>query len=384
MPKNRFPAPVDDLHAVPVPTNAFVLRDDGTIEAPTTAEGNAQHAQTVVDAPPAPQLTPDTPNLIHSSDTPFLRIYHANSLELLDAIATKYPDGRFDMIFADPPYFLSNGGITCHAGRMVKVDKGHWDKSRGPELNHEFNLEWLRRCQRVLKPNGTIWVSGTHHVIFSIGYALQQLGYKILNDIAWEKPNPPPNLSCRYFTHSTETVLWAAKNEQSKHIFNYQEMRKVTGKQMKTVWRKEELGSTGHWTASSDSPNEMEKLHATNLNAQSSNIAASVLFGGSPPGAGDSPAPPNIWTMTAPGSNEKEHGKHPTQKPVALVERCVLASTHEGDLVLDPFLGGGTTAVASVRLKRGCVGIEWDEAHARLAVQRIKSEGKQRERDLFS
>ena len=129
---------------------------------------------------------------------------------------------RFDCIFADPPYFLSNGGITCHAGRMVKVDKGDWDKSRGPELNHEFNLEWLSRCQRVLKPHGTIWVSGTHHVI-CIGYALQQLGYKTLNDIAWEKPNPPPNLSCRYFTHSTETILWAAKNEKSKHTFNYQE-----------------------------------------------------------------------------------------------------------------------------------------------------------------
>jgi len=141
------------------------------------------------------------------------------------------------MIFADPPYFLSNGGITCHAGKMVKVDKGDWDKSRGPEENHQFNTEWLRRCQRVLKPNGTIWVTGTHHVIFSVGYAMQQLGYKILNDIAWEKPNPPPNLSCRYFTHSTETIIWAAKSEKSKHHFNYQAMRQANhGKQMKTVW----------------------------------------------------------------------------------------------------------------------------------------------------
>src|SRR5205807_9408487 len=172
------------------------------------------------------------PKLIFSDSARSLWLYQGNCLKLLDAIAVKYPEGRFDCIFADPPYFLSNGGITCHAGRMVKVDKGDWDKSRGPELNHEFNLEWLRRCQRVLKPHGTIWVSGTHHVIFSIGYALQQLGYKILNDIAWEKPNPPPNLSCRYFTHSTETILWAAKNEKSKHTFNYQEMRKVTGKQM--------------------------------------------------------------------------------------------------------------------------------------------------------
>jgi site-specific DNA-methyltransferase (adenine-specific) len=317
------------LDAMPIPAHAFVLRDDGSIGTPSTASAVAN--------PPDPRLTPDTPQLIHSSDTPFLRLYLGNSLELLDAIAEKYAGGRFDMIFADPPYFPANGGITCHAGTMVKVDKGDWDKSRGPELNHEFNLEWLRRCQRVLKPNGTIWISGTHHVIFSIGYALQQLGYKILNDIAWEKPNPPPNLSCRYFTHSTETVLWAAKNEQSKHVFNYQEMRKVTGKQMKTVWRQEE-------------------------------------FEASTPSEEFSP----IWTMAAPGGDEKAHGKHPTQKPVALVARCLLASTKEGDLVLDPFLGGGTTAVACVRLKRGCVGIEVDEAHANLAVQRIKSEGQSR------
>ena len=181
--------------------------------------------------------TSSPPHLAFRDEARKLWLYHGNCLELLDAIAAKYPEGRFDCIFADPPYFLSNGGISCHAGRMVKVDKGDWDKSRGPELNHEFNLEWLRRCQRVLKPNGTLWVSGTHHVIFSIGYAMQQLGLKILNDISWEKPNPPPNLSCRYFTHSTETVLWAAKSEKSKHLFNYQEMKSVTGKQMKTVWR---------------------------------------------------------------------------------------------------------------------------------------------------
>ncbi len=286
------------------------------------------------------------PRPIHVSGDPVVRIYQGNSLALLDSIAEQHPDGLVDMIFADPPYFLSNGGITCHAGKMVKVDKGDWDKSQGPELNHEFNLEWLRRCQRVLKPNGTIWISGTHHVIFSIGYALQQLGYKILNDIAWEKPNPPPNLSCRYFTHSTETVLWAAKSERSKHVFNYQAMRKVTGKQMKTVWRKEEF--------------EADELHAA---------------------TGEDLGP--IWTMTAPGNDEKTHGKHPTQKPVALVERCILASTNEGDLVLDPFLGGGTTAVACMRLRRGCIGIELDEAHASLAVQRVASESRQREEALF-
>jgi site-specific DNA-methyltransferase (adenine-specific) len=290
------------------------------------------------------------PRLAFSDPARGIWLYHGNCLELLDAIAAKYPEGRFDAIFADPPYFLSNGGITCHAGKMVKVDKGDWDVSRGPELNHEFNTEWLRRCQRVLKPNGTIWVTGTHHVIFSIGYALQQLGFKILNDIAWEKPNPPPNLSCRYFTHSTETVLWAAKNEKNKHVFNYQEMRKVTGKQMKTVWRdvaKQQIG---------DSSSEIGE---TNPNSQlpTSNSAFS-----------------SVWTIPAPSSGEKVHGKHPTQKPVALVERCLLASTNEGDLVLDPFLGNGTTAVASLRLKRGCVGIELDLHHVEIAAKRADRE----------
>jgi site-specific DNA-methyltransferase (adenine-specific) len=239
-------------------------------------------------------------------------LYGGNSLAALDALGERYPDGVFDMIFADPPYFLSNGGITCHAGKMVKVDKGEWDKSRGPELNHEFNTEWLRRCQRVLKPDGTIWVTGTSHVIFSVGFAMQQLGFKFLNDIAWEKPNPPPNLSCRYLTHSTETVLWAAKNEKSRHCFNYSLMRQIAGgKQMKTVWR-----------------------------------------------------------FSTPKNEEKRFGKHRTQKPVALVERCILASTKEGDLILDPFLGGGTTAVAALQTRRRCVGIELEESNLRLAVKR--------------
>ena len=320
----------DFVHAEIIPTSHFELRENGTIDVERRDEKRA-------------------PTLEFRDDARNLWIYHGNSLELLDAIAAKYPEGRFDAIFADPPYFLSNGGISCHAGKMVKVDKGDWDKSRGPELNHEFNLEWLRRCQRVLKPNGTIWITGTHHVIFSIGYAMQQLGYKILNDIAWEKPNPPPNLSCRYFTHSTETVLWAAKNEKSKHLFNYQAMRKVTGKQMKTVWR-------GLATEPQRTPSEEEN------NSEKNSVPSVPLWQS------------NVWTMTAPGGDEKQFGKHPTQKPVALIERCLLASTNEGDLVLDPFLGGGTTAIAAIKLKRGCVGIELDEAHAKLAIIRTDGE----------
>jgi len=241
-------------------------------------------------------------------------LYHANCIEFMDMLISKYPKGKFDMILADPPYFLSNGGITCHAGKMVKVDKGQWDKSSGPEMNHEFNLAWLSRCQRILKPNGTIWVSGTHHVIHSVGYAMQQLGMKILNDIAWEKPNPPPNLSCRYFTHSTETIIWAAKTEKSKHCFNYAKMREINkGKQMKTV-----------------------------------------------------------WSFTAPNGEEKEFGKHPTQKPVALLERSILASTHEGDLIFDPFSGSSTTGVAAITSHRKFVGTELESEFINLSIARLK------------
>ncbi len=275
-------------------------------------------------------------NCVFQDDDRGIWLYHGNCLDVMDATAAKYPEGRFDMIFADPPYFLSNGGITCHAGKMVKVDKGDWDKSRGPELNHEFNTEWLRRCQRVLKPNGTIWVTGTHHVIFSIGYAMQQLGFKILNSITWEKPNPPPNLSCRYFTHSTETLLWAAKTEKSKHLFNYQEMRRAAeNKQMKTVWR--------------------EKLETPYSDKEKKWMQANEDF---------------IWNIPPPRKDEKIYGKHPTQKPVALLERILLASTRNGDLVLDPFLGSGTTAVACLRLSRNCIGIEMETEFLKRACYR--------------
>ena len=240
-----------------------------------------------------------------------LRIYLGDCLDLLAQI----PESSVDLVFADPPYFLSNGGITCHAGRMVSVNKGDWDKSRGPDANHEFNRAWLAAAQRVLKPNGSIWVSGTAHVIHSVGFAMQQLGFKLLNDISWVKPNPPPNLSCRYFTHATETIIWAAKNSKSRHTFNYKRMKEANrGKQMKSVWDIK---------------------------------------------------PPETW--------EKKFGKHPTQKPVALLERILLASTNEGDLVLDPFLGGGTTLLTAFRLRRHALGCELSAEFLSLSLRRICS-----------
>jgi site-specific DNA-methyltransferase (adenine-specific) len=240
-----------------------------------------------------------------------LRIYQADCLDILAAI----PENSVDLVFADPPYFLSNGGITCHAGKMVSVHKGDWDKSRGPDANHEFNRAWLAACQRVLKPNGSIWVSGTAHVIHSVGFALQQLGFKLLNDISWVKPNPPPNLSCRYFTHATETIIWAAKDKKSRHTFNYKLMKETNrGKQMKSVW---------------------------------------------------TIPPPEPW--------EKRFGKHPTQKPVALLERILLACTSEGDLVLDPFAGSGTTLLTAFHLSRQAVACELSAEFLSLSLRRLCS-----------
>lgn len=241
-----------------------------------------------------------------------------HSIKLLqgDSIATLNAarENSVDMIFADPPYFLSNGGITCHAGRMVSVNKGKWDKSKGIEENHNFNIGWLKACQKVLKPNGTIWVSGTTHIIYSIGFAMQELGFKILNDIVWYKRNAPPNLSCRYFTHSTEIVLWAAKNEKSKHYFDYKLMKELNqGKQMR-----------------------------------------------------------NLWEIPSPRPAEKKFGKHPTQKPVELLKRIILASTKKGDLVLDPFTGSSTTGVAAVLLNRKFIGIDSEKKYLDLSIKRLE------------
>lgn len=251
-----------------------------------------------------------------------LRIYQSDCLALMPQL----PASSVDLIFADPPYFLSNGGITCHAGKMVSVNKGAWDKSQGPDANHDFNRSWLSACQRLLKPNGSIWVSGTAHVIHSVGFAMQQLGFKLLNDISWVKPNPPPNLSCRYFTHATETIIWAAKDKKSRHTFNYKDMKQINrGKQMKSAWE--------------INPRERQSPD-WRLRHQ-----------------------PRDAILT----------KHPTQKPVALLERILLASSNEGDVVLDPFLGGGTTLVSAFRLNRRAIGCELSLDYINLSVRRLCS-----------
>jgi len=263
-------------------------------------------------SPKSSAASPQLPPPAFHDPRHHITIYQGDCLEILAAL----PASSVDLIFADPPYFLSNDGITCHAGRMVSVNKGSWDRSRGPEVNHQFNTAWLAACQRVLKPDASIWVSGTSHVIHSVGFAMQQLGFKLLNDISWVKPNPPPNLSCRYFTHATETVIWAARDKKSRHKFNYKLMKQMNaGKQMKSVW---------------------------------------------------TIPPPEPW--------EKKFGKHPTQKPLALLERILLASSSEGDLLLDPFLGSGTSALAAIRLRRRAIGCEFSADFLTLSLSRICSD----------
>jgi site-specific DNA-methyltransferase (adenine-specific) len=212
-------------------------------------------------------------------------------------------DFKFDMIFADPPYFLSNDGLTIKNGKITSVNKGKWDKSKGFEFVNEFNRRWLKLVRDKMKEDATIWISGTMHNIFSIGQILSELDFKILNIITWQKTNPPPNFSRRYFTHSTEQIIWARKNAKVPHYFNYELMKEINGgKQMK-----------------------------------------------------------DVWTLPAIAKWEKSCGKHPTQKPLSVLTRIILASTKQGAWILDPFTGSSTTGVAANLLKRKFLGIDIEE-----------------------
>ena len=253
---------------------------------------------------------------------PFLKdsdfvLYHCDLFEILSQLE----DGSVDMIFADPPYNLSNDGFSIHAGKMVSVNKGDWDKSKGFENDYEFHRSWLEACRRVLKPHGTLWVSGTYHSIYQCGHAIQALGYHILNDITWYKPNAAPNLSCRMFTASHETLLWVRKEKKASHTFNYDRMRE------------------GEWSE--------DFIKAPNKQMRS------------------------VWAVNTPKAWEKKHGKHPTQKPYDLLERIVLASTNEGDIILDPFTGSSTTGIAAVRHGRKFIGIDTDRTFLELSKKRL-------------
>lgn len=242
-------------------------------------------------------------------------VYLADCVELMRLM----PASCVDVVFADPPYRLSGGGVTVKSGRRAPVDKGAWDRPLGSfEKDHEFNVRWLGEARRVLKPDGTLWVSGTHHIIFSLGFALQSLGFRIINQIAWAKPDPVPNALHTSFTHVHETILWASKGKGARHTLNY------------------------------------DLINSPNPTAQVS----------------------SVWRIPTVPRSEKRMGYHPTQKPLRLVRRALLASTGEGDLVFNPFTGSGTTAVAAKELNRAFVGAELEEEFAELVARRVAATGR--------
>jgi len=250
-------------------------------------------------------------------------LYNGDCLEIM----AQLPENSIDMIFADPPYMLSNNGISCQNGKMVSVNKGKWDKSSGFEDDSQFHENWLNECKRILKPEGTIWVSGTYHSIYQCGYLIQKSGFHLLNDIAWFKPNAAPNLSCRFFTASHESLIWARKDKKSKHTFNYHAMK--NGLFLEDPIKK---------------PDTQMR---------------------------------SVWSIPTPAKSEKEFGKHPTQKPLSLLKRIVIASTNEGDTILDPFNGGGTTGIAATIIgNRKYVGIDINEEYLELTKKKFESLGK--------
>lgn len=270
-------------------------------------EDNRQLTQSVQPAL-YPFLSGEIIPYYRSSDRAFT-LLHGDSLELLPQF-----DFKFDLIFADPPYFLSNGGISVQSGRIVCVDKGQWDKGGTPDEMDDFNRRWLSLCREKLKENGSIWISGTYHNIFSVARQLTELGYKILNVVTWAKTNPPPNISCRYFTFSTEYIIWARKSPKVPHRYNYELMKQLNGgKQMTDVWR---LPSIARW--------------------------------------------------------EKSCGKHPTQKPLGLLVRILLAATERGAWVLDPFTGSSTTGIAANLLGCRFLGIDKEKDYLQISEERRK------------
>lgn len=230
--------------------------------------------------------------------------------------------GSVDLIFADPPYNLSNGGFTCHSGKRAPVDKGGWDVSAGVAEDFSFHTEWIAACRKVLSENGSIWISGTYHSIYACGHALRLQGFEFLNDICWFKPNAPPNISARYFTASHETLIWAKKNRNGRHTFNYADMKE------------------GDW------PGDVLKRPGKQMRS--------------------------VWSIPSPRGGEKKFGRHPTQKPCALLKRIILASSHEGDLVLDPFSGSGTTGLAALDTGRRFIGIEKEKEFLDLSIARYR------------
>lgn len=235
-------------------------------------------------------------------------------------IMRSLPKEGIDCIFADPPYNLQLGG-ELHRPNNTRVDgvANDWDQFESLRSYDEFTKDWLSAARDLLKPDGSIWVIGSYHNIFRLGYILQDLGYWILNDIIWRKANPMPNFRGRRFTNAHETLIWAAKSKDSKYYFNYDSMKALN----------EDLQMRSDWY---------------------------------------------LPLCTGQERLKDADGKkaHPTQKPESLLARVLLASTKKGEVVLDPFFGTGTTGAAAKKLGRHYIGIEQDQQYAALAKERIK------------
>ena len=234
-------------------------------------------------------------------------LYKGDSLQILSQISN-----QFDMIFADPPYFLSNGGKKIQGRRMVSVNKGEWDKKKSSDDIDKFNQEWINQCKPLLKDNGTIWVCGTYHNIFSVEKCLKNAGFKIINIITWQKSDPTPTWGNLHFNFSSEYIIWAKKTPMANHYFNYELMKQLNGGKLM----------------------------------------------------------PDVWKLPTVGLWEKTCGKHPTQKPLRLLYRIILASTKVGEIILDPFAGSSTTGIAANLLGRKFIGIEQDEDFLLLGKKR--------------
>ena len=261
------------------------------------------------------------------------KLYNWDIFEVLK----NFKENSVDMIFADPPYFLSSWSFSCQNWKMVSVKKWNWDLCNWIQQNFDFHLKWIKECKRILKENGTIWISWTYHSIYQCWYALQLQEYHILNDIAWLKPNASPNLSCRFFTASHETLIWARKNKKSKHTFNYKTMVDWENNYKKEIkcekcWNKERI----------------EILHEKWKQMRS------------------------VWAINTPWKIEKKFWKHPTQKSIELLKRIVLASTNKWDLILDPFAWSSTTWIASILFWRKFIWIDKEKDFLDLSIKRFE------------
>lgn len=229
------------------------------------------------------------------------------------------PAESVDLVFADPPYNLQLGGDLLRPNN-TKVDAvdDEWDRFKSFAAYDELSRAWLSECRRVLKPDGALWVIGSYHNIFRVGATLQDLGYWMLNDIVWRKTNPMPNFRGRRFTNAHETLIWASRDEKSRYTFNYDAMKALN----------EDLQMRSDW----------------------------------------------LFPICTGGERIKDNSgskAHPTQKPEALLHRLLLATTHENDLVLDPFFGTGTTGAVAKKLGRRWIGIERETRYADIARARI-------------